>query len=121
MRRGEDNVFMEVSYPLASILAMFGDLSGGYGMLAYIAGRFLYPARPRVRQWIVVAEANRLHLGESLLYRAPSGESIHITCQGSAGKAEEPGGCLRRGQRHGPSAGPWLVALAARPAASGPP
>lgn len=73
----------------ASLLAMFSGLIGGYGMFAYIAGRFLYPARPQVRQWMFVAEANRLRPGESLLYRAPSGESINITRQGNAGKAED--------------------------------
>lgn len=74
---------------VASILTMLGGLAGGYGMFAYIAGRFLYPLRGRIRQWLFVAEANRLRPGESLRYRAPSGETINITRQDSTGNTAD--------------------------------
>ena len=71
----------------ASTAAMSAGLAGGYGAFGLIAGRFLYPARPGERQWQFVAEASRLQTGESLLYRGPSGETINVTRQGSAGGA----------------------------------
>lgn len=61
---------------------MGAGLAAGYGGFALVAGRFLYPARPpaTVRQF--VARADDLGVGDSLLYRAPSGESINVTRQG---------------------------------------
>ncbi len=66
----------------ASSLAMTAGLLGGYGTLAAIAARFLYPARPAEKQWLFVAEAERLATGDSLLYRGPAGETINIARQG---------------------------------------
>jgi nitrite reductase/ring-hydroxylating ferredoxin subunit len=73
----------------ASNLAMLAGLVGGYGAFALIAGRFLYPARPRDRSWMFVAEADRMKQGESLLYRTPAGETVNVTRQGGAAGAEE--------------------------------
>lgn len=72
-----------------SVLAMVIGIVGGYGMFAYVAGRFLYPLRSRAKQWMFVATADRLRVGESLLYQAPSGETINITRQGSTGRVED--------------------------------
>lgn len=73
----------------SSTLAMFAGLAGGYGFFAYIAGRFLYPARPQDRQWTFVIETDRVSPGESVLYRAPSGETINVARQGNAGDVDD--------------------------------
>ena len=73
----------------ASTVAMSAGLAGGYGAFGLIAGRYLYPARPGERQWQFVAETGRLGKGDSLLYLGPSGETINVTRQGSAGDASD--------------------------------
>ena len=73
----------------ASSVAMGAGLAGGYGAFGLVAGRFLYPARPDERQWQFVTETGRLAVGQSLLYRGPSGETINVTCQGGAGTADD--------------------------------
>jgi len=69
----------------ASRVAMATGLVGSYGAFGLIGGRYLYPAQPDERQWQFVAEASRLGEGETLLYRAPSGETINVTRQVDAG------------------------------------
>ncbi len=69
----------------ASSVAMGAGLAGGYGAFGAIAGRFLYPARPGDRQWQFVIETGRLSLGDSVLYRGPSGETINVTRQAEGG------------------------------------
>lgn len=72
-----------------SKVAMAAGLAGGYGGFALVAGRYLYPSgpRPTVRQF--VSRADSLRIGDSLLYRAPSGESIHVTRQGVQATARD--------------------------------
>jgi nitrite reductase/ring-hydroxylating ferredoxin subunit len=67
--------------------AMTAGLIGGYGGLGLIAGRYLYPARPADRIWQFVVELDRMSIGASRLYRAPSGESINIVRQAERGDA----------------------------------
>lgn len=67
---------------VASTVAMGGGLLAGYGSLAAIAGRFLYPARKQPTSWLFVAEVDRLKAGEALRYQAPSGQTITITRRG---------------------------------------
>ncbi len=73
----------------ASMLAMFTGLAGGYGAFAYIAGRFLYPVRSGNKNWLFVTQVKRMKVGDNLLYRLPSGETINITRQGKVGSAED--------------------------------
>ncbi len=73
----------------ASTVAMGAGLAGGYGAFGAIAGRFLYPARPDDRLWQFVIEADRLGLGDSVLYRGPSGETINVTRQAEAGDVSD--------------------------------
>lgn len=68
-------------------LAMFAGLLGGYGAFAWLAGRFLYPARPRETRWMFVTETARMREGDTLLYEAPTGETINVTCRGEGGDA----------------------------------
>ena len=73
----------------ASSLAMFAGLTGGYGAFAYFAGRFLYPAQGREMGWMYVVEAGEVQVGDTLLYEAPSGETINVTRQTRSGTAED--------------------------------
>lgn len=73
----------------ASRVAMAAGLVGGYGGFGAIAARFMYPARPDTREWQFVMELGRLRVGESLLFRAPAGETINITRQGDTGHADD--------------------------------
>lgn len=70
-------------------LAMLAGLAGGYGLFAYIAGRFLYPAGASRRRWMFVAREDDLGTGDSVLYRAPNGETISVTRQGANGDASD--------------------------------
>ncbi len=73
----------------ASLLAMFSGLLGGYGMFAYIAGRFLYPSNPPGKTWMFVTEVPRMGVGDSLLYQAPTGEKIMVTRQQQTGTVKD--------------------------------
>lgn len=64
-------------------------LAGGYGAFAAVAGRFLYPAKASERRWVFVAEESSLAVGDSLLFRGPSGEEVNVTRQGAGGGAED--------------------------------
>ena len=65
----------------SSSWAMLAGLIGGYGALAAIAGRFLFPSRPARRAWMYVTEVDGMQVGDALLYRGPSGETVNITRQ----------------------------------------
>lgn len=73
----------------ASQAAMTAGLAGGYGGFGLIAGRYLYPARPADHSWQFVIEVARLRVGDSLVYRAPSGESVNITRQAQDGTVDD--------------------------------
>ena len=68
---------------------MAAGLAGGYGAFAAVAGRFLYPARPSEKRWVFVAEEANLTVGDSLLFRGPSGEQVNVTRQGRGGGADD--------------------------------
>lgn len=72
-----------------SNLTMAGGLVAGYGALAAIAGRFLYPARPAERAWQFVARVEDLAPGSSMSYRTPSGARINVARRGRTGGAED--------------------------------
>ena len=65
-----------------STIAMAGGLIAGYGGLAAMAGRYVYPARPRQTRWLFVARLADLGPGESLVYRTPLGEKVTIARSG---------------------------------------
>lgn len=68
---------------------MVAGLAGGYGAFAAVAGRFLYPAAPPARRWVFVAEEAGLAVGDSILFRGPSGERISLTRQERNGDAQD--------------------------------
>lgn len=73
----------------ASGMAMVAGLVGGYGAFGAVAARYLYPARPDDGMWQFVADLNQLGVGDSLLYRAPAGETVNITRRGRSGTADD--------------------------------
>ncbi len=68
---------------------MAGALLAAYGTFAAFLARFLYPARPRERVWLYVADLGRLRPGESLPYEAPSGDPVNIARLGRGRRAED--------------------------------
>ncbi len=72
-----------------STAAMSAGLIGGYGAFAMISGRFLYPARAAERGWQFVIEADRIAIGDTLLYRSPSKETVNITRKERNGVASD--------------------------------
>ena len=72
-----------------STAAMTAGLVGGYGLFAFIAGRFLYPARSRRTSWMFVTAVDKLRMGDSVLYRGPSGETVNITRQAQSGTVDD--------------------------------
>lgn len=71
----------------ASRAAMAAGLAGGYGGLALVAGRYLYPARTGEVMWQFVTETAGVEVGESIRYRGPSGETVSITRHARNGDA----------------------------------
>jgi Rieske Fe-S protein len=68
---------------------MIGGLAAGYGTLTFMAGRFLYPSRPREMAWVFVKEIERVKPGEVLTFRTPAGQAVTITRRGNAGLADD--------------------------------
>jgi Rieske Fe-S protein len=64
-------------------------LVGGYGALASIAVRYLFPSRPEPRGWLFAVEVARVRPGGSVPYTTPSGESVIITRQGEGEEASD--------------------------------
>ena len=73
----------------ASRAAMAAGLVGGYGGLALVAGRYLYPARTGEVMWQFVAEVAGIGVGEAIRYRGPAGETINITRRARSGGADD--------------------------------
>ena len=58
---------------------MAGGLLAGYGAFAWIAARFLYPARTTPKAWLFVATVGDVAVGGSIRYRTPGGATVNIT------------------------------------------
>ena len=74
---------------VGSNVAMLAGLAGSYGFFALIAARYLYPARPREMRWMAITDLDRLQVGQSLLYQAPSGEKINVVRRGREGTGDD--------------------------------
>lgn len=61
-----------------SSVAMGAGLVSSYGLLAWLAGRYLYPARKPREIWLFVTTVDRLRPGEALSWRTPAGEDVTI-------------------------------------------
>lgn len=74
---------------LTSRLALVGGLVGGYGMFAWISGRFMLPPRAGRLHQLFVARAADLRAGDTVLYRTPEGRTVNITRRATAGTAAD--------------------------------
>ena len=63
----------------ANSLLMAAGLAAGYGMFAYMAGKFLYPLKSKTRAWMFVCEVSALDKGQSIKFQTPTGEKINVT------------------------------------------
>jgi cytochrome b6-f complex iron-sulfur subunit len=73
----------------ASQATMAGGLLASYGTLAYMAGSYLYPSKPRPMAWIFVAQAPAIKLGDVLRYQTPAGQPVSITRRAQTGFADD--------------------------------
>lgn len=60
-----------------STVTMAGGLLAGYGTLAVMAGRYIFPVHVET-PWLFVAEANRIAPGDSLAFESPTGVRVAI-------------------------------------------
>ncbi len=74
---------------LASTITMVAGLLGGYGLFAWIGGRFMLPARTGQMTQLFVAALNDIGVGGSLLFRTPDGRTVNITRREANGRADD--------------------------------
>ncbi len=70
-----------------SSIGMFGSLALAYGTLAALIGRFFYPAQRARRGWLFVRDVDAVAVGDSFVYRLPSGNPVNITRRGQSDEA----------------------------------
>ena len=63
-------------------------LVAAYGTFASFLGRFLFPSAPPAKGWLFVATLKKLGVGQSILYRTPSGATVNIARQRAAEDAD---------------------------------
>jgi len=68
---------------------MTGGLVAGYGGLAVMAGRFLYPTGGHSVGWCFVTVVDELKPGESMTFVAPSGEKAVVARQSEGTTSED--------------------------------
>ena len=59
-------------------LMMLAGLAGGYGAFAAVAVRYLFPARPPRKEWMYVARASDLQVGDTMPFTTPSGATVTV-------------------------------------------
>lgn len=74
---------------LSSRLAMLAGLVGGYGLFAWVSGRFMLPAHTGRLHQLFVTRVSDVPAGGTLLYRTPDGRTVNVTRQGTAGTAAD--------------------------------
>lgn len=72
----------------SSLGIMVAGIAAGYGSLAAIAGRFLYPSRRREENWQFVATLDSISAGESLIFETPDGAQVVVARQQEPDEAE---------------------------------
>ena len=63
---------------------MIGGLLAGYGFMASLAVRFLYPSKQKLA-WVFVTRSKDMVLGQSLIFKTTAGQSIAIARTGNRG------------------------------------
>ncbi|MEE8587118.1 MAG: Rieske (2Fe-2S) protein [Acidobacteriota bacterium] len=71
-----------------SSLAMGAGLLAGYGFLAGLLGRFLFPSGSS-KGWMFVMPVGELDQGQSLTYKTPAGATVVIARQERTGRATD--------------------------------
>lgn len=74
---------------LTSRLAMVAGLVGGYGMFAWVSGRFMLPPHTGQLHQLFVTRAADVRPGGTLLYRTPDGRTVNITRRAQTGDATD--------------------------------
>lgn len=74
---------------VASGIAMAGGLAAGYGTLAVMAGRFLFPARDD-DTWMFVTVADEIPPGESMPFKSATGIEVVVTRRAGGDPALPP-------------------------------
>ncbi|RIK77995.1 MAG: hypothetical protein DCC68_16120 [Planctomycetota bacterium] len=73
----------------ASTVAMAGGLVASYGTLAFMAGRYLYPAEDHTNAWQFAGLVDEITREKSLIYQSPGGARVVIARQGDGNAAED--------------------------------
>lgn len=73
----------------ASAFAMLGGLVAGYGSVGAMAGRYLYPSKPRDKRWLFVAALKSIAKGSAIEFKTPIGEGVTIARRGDSGGVED--------------------------------
>lgn len=68
---------------------MAGGLAAGYGSCFATGARFLYPAERTPTGWQYVISVERMKAGESIQFKAPTGQTIVIARQAEAGEVAD--------------------------------
>lgn len=74
---------------LTSRLAMVAGLIGGYGLFAWIGGRFMLPAHTGQLRQQFVTRVSEVAVGQTLLYRTPDGRTVNVTRRAGNGTADD--------------------------------
>lgn len=53
-------------------------ITAAYGTFAAFLGRFMFPAKPRDKGWMFVANLSELKTGDSFVYKTPGGSTVNI-------------------------------------------
>lgn len=72
-----------------SRLAMIAGLVGGYGMFAWVSGRFMLPAHTGRFRQLFVTQVSDVVMGATLLYRTPDGRTVNVTRRATTGRADD--------------------------------
>jgi Rieske Fe-S protein len=72
-----------------SRLAMVAGLLGGYGLFAWVSGRFMLPAHTGQLHQLFVTRVSDVAVGATLLYRTPDGRTVNVTRRAQTGAATD--------------------------------
>jgi cytochrome b6-f complex iron-sulfur subunit len=74
---------------LSSTALMVAGLAGGYGLFAWLAARFMLPARIGAVHQLFVARVSDMAIGSTLLYQTPDGRTVNITRRATTGAVDD--------------------------------